>query len=343
MRIFLSGWSGFIGRNLLEFPKFQEHELVCWIRPGADPGKVPNRQNIFAVKGEISPRLFEGVDAVINMAGRAHRMKDRSSDWLVENRTVNRDLPLEIAKSAVEAGVQKFIHLSTVKVMGEREIGPGGIFRENDPPKPEDSYGISKLEVEKGLLALFSMKEGKCCTILRLPMVYGPGNKGNMMLLLKAAAAAIPLPLACTTGKRSMLYVGNLCDALHSTATNVVVFGVDSYFISDGEDKTSAELYSLISFAYMKKRMLLPFPVFLVRYVALFGDILSKFTRLNVPINSLVIGRLFDSYRFSSEKFMKTFNWAPPFSLKEGIVETVKWHKGLTKGGNGNNQVTEFV
>ena len=113
-------------------------------------------------------------------------MNDKSSDSLTEYRKVNRDVTLSLAKASIDANVRQFIFFSTIKVMCDSGIGDH-IFTENDIPHPDDPYGQSKFEAEEGLRFLYLNQEKCNCIVLRLPMVYGEGNKGNMLRLLSAA------------------------------------------------------------------------------------------------------------------------------------------------------------
>jgi len=323
MRLFITGWSGFIGKNLLADVKFGNHELVCWRRPDStDATKIPQKENLTFIEGNISPSLMYGIDAVINLAGRVHRMRDNPKTSLTENRAINRDFPLALAKSAIDAGVGKFIHLSTVKVMGEGMKNSGEPYIEDDATCPLDSYGISKLEAEIGLHKLFDGKKSTC-TILRLPMVYGPHNKGNMLTLLKVASKGIPLPLKNADGKRSMIYVKNVVDAILTLleTKQPVPVGSGVYFISDGNDLTSGELYSIISSRYSGKDKTYYLPKSFLKLSGQLGSLLG------LPLNSNVISRLLDAYRFSNEKFSSIYSWTPPYNPSEGINETVDWYK----------------
>ena len=132
-------------------------------------------------------------------------------------------------------------------------------------PVPDDHYGVSKWEAEKNLVKLFSEQNRSQCIIFRLPMIYGPKNKGNMLHLLRAASLRLPLPLGKAIGKRSMAYIRNVCDAMGKVIQDKKKgrSRVQTFFINDGYDLTSGELYELIFQVFWKKRGLISLPTLL--------------------------------------------------------------------------------
>lgn len=329
MRLFITGATGFIGANLLAYEKFSGHELVCLARP--DSGNIPvsphNRVKVH--KGPVSANNLTGCDAVIFLAGRAHRMKESAADPLAENRAVNRDLALSLAAAALEAGVPQFIYLSSVKAFGEA-AADGKVVDENDPPSPRDPYGISKREAEEGLARLFAGNRGGRCVILRIPMVYGPMNKGNMVPLLKSALRGRRLPFGAAKGKRSMLYVGNLCDAVVAILARPSAAGVATYYLTDGIDMTSAELYGEIFAAFGRHGGVYYLPEKMFRVAGAIGSFFERFFSANLPISSGVVSRLFDEFRFSPEKFRRDYGWQTPFTPREGVRGTVEWYRAIS-------------
>ncbi|MBF0236062.1 MAG: NAD-dependent epimerase/dehydratase family protein [SAR324 cluster bacterium] len=309
--ICITGSNGFIGKCLMEEASVLNFSTYVWTKN--EPDKLGHSQ------------------AIVHLAARVHQMKDFSFNPLQEFHQANCGLTLDLAKNGLEAGIKKFLFLSSVKIMGENPIQQT-IYTEQDIPFPDDPYGISKWEAEQGLLELFTQQSNAQCIILRLPMVYGPGNKGNMLPLLKAVSRGIPLPFGSTKGKRSMIYVKNVCDAILTILQDSTPNRppVQTYFINDNNDLTSGELYSLISQAYTGKKGVFSLPEILFRFG---GEVGSRFEKLfgkRVPINNEIVSRLFDPYRFSCEKFCKDYDWTPPYTPEEGIRETVRWYQALS-------------
>ncbi len=267
---------------------------------------------------------FTGVSTVVHLAARVHRMNESGMDGMEEARSINRDLTIKLARASLKEGVKKFIFISTVKVMGDTASNV-----HQDLAQPDDPYGISKWEAEEELRKMFEAQSDAQCIILRLPMVYGPGNKGNMLTLLKAASKNKRLPLGATKGKRSMIYIENVCDAIlkiisDETSGRPVV---QTYAINDGVDMTSGELYSLIYRTFHNNDGIYSVPESLLRFCGSIGSLLWKLSGKKLPVNNGVISRLFDEYRFSSELFSREYNWSAPFTPEEGIRRTVNWYK----------------
>jgi UDP-glucose 4-epimerase len=203
--IALTGATGFIGRHLLqELPKRGYRLRVLLRRPppmpldsaGAVIGDLARPQNL--------SEALAGVDAVIHTAGLAHAMSGLPED---DYRSLNTEATIRLAQSAHRAGARRFVFLSSIRAQcGPTAESP---LTEDLPPRPSDAYGRSKLAAEQGLAAL-----DLDWVALRLVLVYGPGVKGNMALLMRLARSRLPLPLAGFAARRSLLSVDNLVDAV---------------------------------------------------------------------------------------------------------------------------------
>jgi nucleoside-diphosphate-sugar epimerase len=274
--------------------------------------------------GENLRGLKKG-SVLVHLAARVHVMKETAETPLDEFRKINTDLTFRIAKEAIQCGVRKFIFLSSVSVFGRLK---GGFIADTLPPVPDDPYGLSKFEAEQGLSELFKNQTTSQCIILRSPMIYGPGNKGNMLPLLRASSKRLQLPLGKTKGQRSLLYVANLCAALVKIINDETLDrpAVQTYFLSDGQDITSGELYSGIFREMHGKSGVFPVPEKVLRLAGKAGAVVEKTMGRSLPINNRVLSRLFDEYRFSNQKFCADYGWSPPYTVKEGIKDTVEWY-----------------
>jgi nucleoside-diphosphate-sugar epimerase len=255
-------------------------------------------------------------------------MKDHANSSKREYIKVNSELTLKLAKTALKAGVRTFIYASSVKVMGEGapKMEP---LTEEAPFSPENSYAMSKMEAEKELAKLFGKQTDSRVVIFRLPMVYGPGNKGNMLALLKMASRGIPLPLGALKAKRSMIYIGNLCDAIRKVIEDDKKSrpSVQTYFINDGDDISSRELYAMISREYSGKDGLFYLQPSIIRFIGIVGSMLEKGTGLKLQVNREVVSKLINEYRFSAAAFCQDYDWSPPHTVHDGIKATVEWHR----------------
>jgi UDP-glucose 4-epimerase len=320
-RVLITGATGFIEGHIARILSDSGKQSILLVRnPESLRGALPGVSECIGGSLETSienPEVFRNVSCIVHCAARVHQMRDTAADPAAEYRKVNVDLTVQLAEKALAAGVKRFVFLSSVKVMGDECIGRK-IIDETDMPKPTDPYGFSKMEAEERLRAMFGNQSGAACTILRLPMVYGEGNKGNMYGLLRAASRKVPLPIGAATGKRSMVYVGNVADAvLHVISAPASSETVETFYLTDGVDYSSAELYSAMYRAMNNgKSGLLYIPAGIFKFSA----------HLHHRIRAIV-SRLFDEYRFSSERFQRRYSWKPPFTLQQGMGNVVKWYK----------------
>jgi nucleoside-diphosphate-sugar epimerase len=251
--------------------------------------------------------LLEGIDAVIHLAARVHRLHDTATDPEDAYRQVNTVGTLRLAEAAAAAGCRRFVFFSTVKVLGE-----GGAFDGNAAGRsPEDPYGRSKFEAEVGLRNL-SASTGMEVVCIRPPLVYGPGVKANFLRLMNWVHRGVPLPLSSVENRRSLVYVGNLVDAAIRCLSSERIPGF-AYSVTDGEDISTANLIRSIAGAMGKSATLFPCPVGLLRCA---GTIAGK---------GAEVRRLTESLTVSDAAFRRDFGWTPPFTMQEGIQETVNW------------------
>jgi len=208
--IALTGATGFIGQYLLqELPKRGYRLRVLLRRPSTVPmasasavvGDLARPQNMSAALADV--------EAVIHSAGIAHAMSGTPED---DYRVLNTEASVRLARAALRAGVKRFIFLSSIRA----QCGPASdhVLSEATEPRPTDAYGRSKLAAEQGLAEI-----DLDWAALRLVVVYGPGVKGNMEELLRAARSPYPLPLGALKAKRSILALENLAAAIDTVLT----------------------------------------------------------------------------------------------------------------------------
>ena len=254
--------------------------------------------------------VLKNVEVVIHLAARAHVMNETVSDPQAAFRQHNVEATLELAKQAAVSGVKRFVYLSSVKVNGEK-TSLEKPFTEYQPADPQDPYGQSKYEAELGLRAI-KKSLGMQVVIIRPPLVYGPGVKANFLKLLDIANGRLPLPLASIQNKRSIIYLGNLVDAIFTCAWHPKAAG-QTYLVSDGEDLSTAELIDSMCHALHRDSHMFPLPIALLRAIAkLFGK-------------SAIIDRLTESLIVDSSKIKNELAWYPPYTLKQGMQLTADW------------------
>lgn len=314
-KILVTGASGFVGRflclrllsqglgvrgTLLEF------ESPTVLIAGVDPV-------VIEPLGPDTPwhHALSDIDTIIHLAARVHIMNDTVTDPLTEFRKVNVDGTLKLARDAAVAGVRRFVYISSIKVNGEESSES---YTPDSPASPSDPYGISKWEAEVGLHKIAS-ETGLEVVVVRPTLAYGPGVKANFLNMMKIICKSIPLPFASIRNRRSLIYVGNLVDALAVCATHPDAAG-KTYMVSDGEDVSTPDLIRRTASALGVPARLLPFPVSLMK-------ILGKLTGKGGVVN-----RLTGSLTVDCSKIRRELGWVPPFTMEEGLLETAAWFKG---------------
>ena len=265
MKILITGQNGFIGKALFDLLEQQSHQVRGTVR---NESKVEQGRDIVVV-GNINSTTdwrnsLADIEVVIHLANRAHVFDDHAVDPLATFRQVNVDGTIQLAKQAIEFGVKRFIFVSSIKVNGEYTDSQP--FRVNDKPNPQDSYAISKLEAENALREI-SAKSSMEVVIIRPPLVYGQGVKGNFERLTRIVESGIPLPFASVKNKRSLISLDNLLKILSETITHPEVVN-QILLVSNKGDLSTPQLIKKIAVSIGKPARLFSFPTSLLKIVA---------------------------------------------------------------------------
>jgi UDP-glucose 4-epimerase len=255
---------------------------------------------------------LQGVEKVVHCAARVHVMQDDVVDPMKAYREVNVSATLNLARQAAQAGVRRFVFVSSIKVNGEATLR-GESFSADDVPAPLDPYGISKLEAEQGLREL-EAETNMEVVIVRPTLVYGPGVKANFSSMLRWVARGVPLPLGAIHNCRSMVALDNLVDLLITCLTHPAAAG-QTFLASDGEDVSTTELLRRTAQAMGKTAFLLPVPAYLLESGAV---LLGK---------RAVAQRLCGSLQVDIEKTRRLLGWNPPLTLDQGLKKAVEGMK----------------
>lgn len=316
--VLITGANGFVGQALCAEVMRRGLHVRGAVRSACElPAEVEP-----AVVGAIDDATdwtaaLRGVDMVIHLAARVHMMNDTIADPLAEFRKVNLHGTANLARQAADAGVRRLVYVSSIKVNGKSSLSPQAegaqnIFTEKDIPDPQEPYGVSKWEAEQALHRV-NGDTGLEVVIVRPPLIYGSGVKGNFAQMMNIVHKKIPLPFASIHNLRSLLYLGNLTDALIACATHPAASG-QTYLICDGEDISTPELLRQLAAGMGVPSRLLPFPPAMLKLVA------------NLAGKSQQIERLIGSLRIDGDKIRTDLNWTPPFTVRQGLQLTSKWH-----------------
>jgi nucleoside-diphosphate-sugar epimerase len=293
-RIIVTGATGFVGKELVKQLNKDGNEVI------------PISFSNLLKKGAA---LLPEADVCIHLAARVHVMKDAHPNPIDEYRRINLEGTKLLANLASQAGIKRFIYMSTVKVMAESSK-LNYPFTASDTPVPTDPYAISKLESENYLLDYAKASEMEV-VIIRPPLIYGKGVKANFLSLMRAAAKRMPMPFLGINNLRSLVSLQNLtsfinCVIDHPLAKNEI------FFVSDGEDVSIAELYKKISKALNVSPRVFFVPIPILRTLA---SIIGK---------DAAVDRLCESLQVDISKNKTILGWMPPYTLEHGILEMVK-------------------
>lgn len=307
MKILVTGASGFVGQSLVDTLKQRDISVAAV----GQKLRESNADTFFPVPDFTIQKAWQeplvGCDVVIHLAARVHVMSECSADPLTEFRKVNVDGTKCLAEAAARAGTKRLIYMSSVKVNGEKTTSP---YTELDVPNPQDPYGVSKWEAEQ-VLHKISAQTDLEVVILRSPLVYGAGVKGNFAQMINVLAKGIPLPLYSVQNMRSLIYVENLVDALILCATHPSAAG-KTYLVSDGEDVSTTKLLARLGEAIGRPARLFYCPPALLQ---LAGRLAGR---------SDQVDRVLDSLQVDSSKIRRELSWSPSFSLDDGLKATAK-------------------
>ncbi|MGU5725783.1 NAD-dependent epimerase/dehydratase family protein [Aeromonas caviae] len=311
--ILLTGATGFLGNAVLKQLVQQPDVAIRTYGRRAPVGVNADRvadasaQAMSHVIGEISaaadyaPALID-VDVVIHCAAQAHINKN-ATDRQAEFNSVNCEGTLKLARQAIEAGVKRFLFISSIGVNGgHNQQGP---FKYDDVVAPWDEYTRSKYAAELGLQQVAN-ESGLEVVIIRPPLVYGANAPGNFGKLIQAVRRGCWLPLGAINNQRSFVALTNLVDLIitcirHPQAAD------HTFLVSDGDDISTTQLLALMTQVAGKSPRLLPVPM---SWLRLAGKLTGK---------QALIERLCGNLQVDISHTKVTLGWQPPISVEEGI------------------------
>lgn len=307
-KMLITGASGFVGRPFLDkVIAEQEYTPIIAVRRKIAEYSAFEQLLINDLsKAADWSSVLQDTQVVVHIAGRAHIMHESTGDSQKVYRAINTEATLALAKQALNAGVKRFIFISSISVNGQTTTKP---FTEQDKPNPQNDYAISKYEAELALQKLTANTTMEL-VIIRPPLVYGADVKANFLSLLKWVKRGIPLPLGCVKNKRSFISVTNLVDFIYKTLDHPHAAN-QLFLIADDEEPSTPQLLRMVAHYMDKKILLLPAPICLLRLAA---RLVGK---------QRMAMQLCDSLEVDNSKAKNLLDWEPSLTLDQAIQQTV--------------------
>lgn len=312
MRVLITGANGFVGGHLCRTLAEKGYYVRAAVRRIEQCS--PNQANNIIEIGDMGAgpdwsAALKGIDVVVHLAARAHVIRERAHDPTLEYWRTNIAGAERLASSAAGCAVRRFIYVSSIGVLGARTIQHP--FTEADIPQPYDAYTRSKAEAEKEIRRIASGSDMEF-VIIRPPLVYGPGVKGNFLRLLRLVQSGLPLPFARVKNQRSFVYVENLVDLLLRCVESPKASG-EVFLAADDFDLSTEELICVLARHMKIPARLFRIPERFARYAAMKCGFKHDYERL------------FGSLQVDARKARDVLGWKAPYTFDEGFANTVKW------------------
>lgn len=307
----VTGANGFVGQRLCTDFLEARRQVVAVVRRPEAAAALPSGVEIRVVPdlsdASAAAGAFRGVDDVVHLVALTHSEAGRAAE--ADFRRVNVEITSAIARACHEAEVRRLVYVSSIKAAGEDSQTA---FAEALDPTPQDAYGRTKLAAERAVLAAATPTLD--AVILRPPLVYGPGVKGNFLRLLRAVDRMAPLPLARATSQRSMVFVGNLSAAVSTALAHTGAAG-EVFHIADDEQLSVVDVLRRLAVLLERPLRLVPAPLALLEVA---GRLLGREGDIRRLTQPLVV---------STAKAQRLLQWQAPFSMDEGLASTVEWFR----------------
>ena len=305
--ILVIGASGFVGRNLCLSLSKSNFNVTAYSRSPIDLGSSithlshPSLQSIFS-----DPSSLTKFDSIVYAAGRAHSVSGILSISCVSKYLNDNTFdPLYIARLASLAGVERFIYISSIKVNGD-STSHSDIFTPFDKHCPEDMYALSK-SLAENLLGDLLRSSTTSLIVVRPPLIYGPGVKGNLFSLIKLLKYGLPVPFSClNNNRRSFLSIYNFNDFIRVLLLHKHALG-QTFLVRDPSEISTYHFIRSFCSAFGLPFKSFPFPRSFLRLVFLFIGKKSSFYSIS------------SSLRMDISSSTKILDWSPPFSLRESL------------------------
>ena len=323
-RILVTGAAGFLGEHLVKELQGAGYVVRALVRKQSLTVSFP--ADVEVVVGDLlDARAMRAVTAgmagVVHLAGKAHILDEKQSAALDFN-GINVVGTRHILEGAAAGGASHVVFASTVKVFGETTVG---CVDESRPPCPQTPYARSKWAAEQ-LVMDYAKKTGFIAVSLRLPMVYGPTQKGNLFRMIAAIDQGRFPPLPHMNTTRSILHVGNFVHAtrlaLHQPRNRQ-----SAYVVTDGTPYEISEIYDIVRMGLGKTIPTWRMPLWMLKMGATCGDIIQTATGRSVPLNSSTLEKLIGSAWYSAAAITGDLGYCPPHRFIDAVPEMIRFYR----------------
>jgi nucleoside-diphosphate-sugar epimerase len=319
VKVLVTGATGFIGRRLCEALAGRGIEVRAVYRrqPGApvqgtEWWHVRQFDDVAEMTGALS-----GVECAIHLAGLAHQIGSAAEGRWQEFFHTNVTLTRVLAHSCKRVGVQRLLFISSIAATRSAEDAPVTTAMS---PAPESDYGRSKLQAESALQEELRDSPVDWC-ILRPPVVYGPGNPGNMERLLRLVRKGLPLPIDGIRNRRSFMYIDNLVDAILRVCEYRGQIRT-TWMIGDDTQLSTPELVRALAIAANLRPRIFWVPVWVLRVLGRLADVAGRVTGRSLPFDTYSVSKLTESLAVDSTEFRRHFAWQPPVPVDQALRMT---------------------
>ncbi|MBX7057343.1 MAG: NAD-dependent epimerase/dehydratase family protein [Leptospirales bacterium] len=319
-RVLITGASGFVGRSIVPALWRAGFRLRLALRRPAEREYPADIEVVHCGPLEElrdGRALLRGCQQVLHLAAHVHVLDRDAASMESDFQRVNVHGLELLAQASIRSGVGRFTALSSLHAAASSsEVA----IDERYPEHPDSAYGRSKLAADRILLRL-QQKRRLPVAIVRPPMLYGTGGRGNLERLASLIERGLPLPLASIRNRRSVLYVENLASALVALL-GATRFGSGVYLLRDAEDFSTPQLIRMLAAALQRPARLFPLPAPGLRTLGRAGDLLEKFSGRSIPFSNYAIRRLCDSLWVDDSRFRRQFGWQAPVATAEALIRS---------------------
>ncbi|HLB43519.1 MAG TPA: NAD-dependent epimerase/dehydratase family protein [Gammaproteobacteria bacterium] len=324
MRVLVTGATGFIGQSFIPFllkKGVTVRVLVRGLRQNGFPSEVEqyigDLTNADSLKGAAAD-----VDVLFHLGGHAHAWKEKDEEAINKHTAVNFMGTQNILNEGIRAGIKKFIFFSTIKAVADTEK----CIDEKWDTQPNTPYGKAKRAAEEWVLNNCNQHAVHAC-ILRLPLIYGPGVKGNLYQMLQSIDKGYFPAIPFTKNQRSLVGIYDVCEAAWLAAQSIQANG-KVYFVTDNQSYSTHDIYSIMRHALGKSHPWFYFPFWLFKILALVGDAVGSALRRRIPFDSQAFDKLFGTVYCDSSCIQEELGFCPQYSLRELMPEIVRAYRG---------------